>query len=134
MLDHLWFALFAKLKFSPDKDKSRATIKGFFRDVDTLSQLINGGSPTGAYVKLSDEKERLLTQQLIGVFGYRIGTDLVPDNLKKPAVMFTSLEQWRNWFNRRCDLQQETDPCPAFDWKVQVNSKPLMSSPRTDTW
>ena len=41
----------------------------------------------------------------------------MPDNLKKPAVMFTSLEQWRNWFNRRCDLQQETDPCPAFDWK-----------------
>jgi len=117
MLDHLWFALFAKLKFSPDKDKSRVTIKGFFRDVDTLSQLINGGPPTGAYVKLSDEKERLLTQQLIGVFGYRVGTDLVPDNLKKPAVMFTSLEQWRNWFNRRCDLQQETDPCTAFDWK-----------------
>jgi len=78
MLDHFWFALFAKLKFSPDKDKSRATIKGFFRDVDTLSQLINGGSPTGAYVKLSDEKERLLTQQLIGVFGYRVGTTSCP--------------------------------------------------------
>lgn len=116
-LDHLWFALFAKLKFSPDKDKSRTTIKGFFRDVDTLSQLNNGGPPTGAYVKLSDEKERLLTQQLIGVFGYQIGDQVAPDGLKKPSVMFTSLEQWRNWFNRRCNLAQENDPCSAFDWK-----------------
>ena len=118
MLDHLWFALFAKLKFSPDKDKSRTTIKGFFRDVDTLSQLVNGGPPTGAYVKLSDEKERLLTQQLIGVFGYRIGTDIVPDGLKKPSVMFTSLNQWRNWFNRRCNLQDQNDPCSTLEWKM----------------
>lgn len=117
MLDHLWFALFAKLKFSPDKDMSRATVKGFFRDVDTLSQLVGGGPPTGAFVKLSDDKERLLTQQLIGVFGYQIGTDLVTDSLKKPSVMFTTLEQWRNWFNRRCDLKQENDTCSSFEWK-----------------
>lgn len=115
-LDHLWFALFAKLKFSQDQAKSRSTVKGFFKEVDTLAQLVNGGPPTGAYVKLSDEKERLLTQQLIGVFGYKIGTDLVPDNLKKPSVMFTSLEQWRNWFNRRCDLQV-SDLCSGFEWK-----------------
>ena len=119
MLDHLWFALFAKLRFSLDKDKSRTALKGFFGDVDTLSQLVNGGPPTGAYVKLSEEKERLLTQQLIGVFGYQIGNDLVPDNLKKPSVMFTTLEQWRNWFNRRCDLKQGNDPCSTFEWKTQ---------------
>jgi hypothetical protein len=116
-LDHLWFSLFAKLKLANDKSKSKASLKQTFRDIDTLAQLTSGGPPTGALVKLSDEKERLLTRQLIGMFGYQINGSTVPDSLVKPAMMFSTLEQWRNWFNRRCEINKVDDPCSTFVWK-----------------
>ncbi|MEK6410688.1 MAG: hypothetical protein AABN34_27495, partial [Acidobacteriota bacterium] len=119
MLDHIWFSLFAKLRFATDQNNSRAIIRDFFGKIETLSQLTKDGPPTGAFIKLSDEKERLLTQQLIGVFGYRIGNMDLKDGMKKPSIMFTTLEQWRNWFNQRCDLKKDNDPCSFFDWKTE---------------